>query len=334
MKIPAHTVCAGFVEYKRYKKMMTEFWQQVYELVKILSLLLFNPLILILVCVFVIKRIIKNFKSKEYEKSEYYKSTHIKYNYIKLDNGRFGEYLTYRNLKQFEKQGARFLFNAYIPKSKTETTEIDIIMLYSKGVFVFESKNISGWIFGDSTQQKWYQTLNTNEKHSFYNPVMQNRAHIRHLRVIIGERVPIHSVIVFSDRCVFKSLNVRTDDVDVIHRRDVESTVVKRITNINSEISEDEISDMYNKLYPFTQSDIDIIDNHTNNVVNNYSDNGPNTYEKSVSDVRICPYCGSKLILRTATRGVNIGKAFYGCSNYPQCKYVQNINTDFCDKKL
>ena len=32
-----------------------------------------------------------------------------------------------------------------------------------------------------------------------------------------------------------------------------------------------------------------------------------------------CPKCGSKMVLRTARRGYNIGNQFYGCSNYPQC---------------
>lgn len=38
----------------------------------------------------------------------------------------------------------------------------------------------------------------------------------------------------------------------------------------------------------------------------------------------ICPQCGSKLVLRTAKRGNNKGQNFYGCSNFPQCRYIQN----------
>jgi predicted RNA-binding Zn-ribbon protein involved in translation (DUF1610 family) len=35
-----------------------------------------------------------------------------------------------------------------------------------------------------------------------------------------------------------------------------------------------------------------------------------------------CPKCGSPMILRTATRGTQAGKQFYGCSNYPNCRCV------------
>ena len=41
-----------------------------------------------------------------------------------------------------------------------------------------------------------------------------------------------------------------------------------------------------------------------------------------------CPKCGSDLVLRTATRGANIGKQFYGCSNYPRCRYLQNLTQE------
>lgn len=31
--------------------------------------------------------------------------------------------------------------------------------------------------------------------------------------------------------------------------------------------------------------------------------------------------------LRVAKKGQYTGNQFYGCSNYPKCKYLQNINT-------
>ncbi len=38
-----------------------------------------------------------------------------------------------------------------------------------------------------------------------------------------------------------------------------------------------------------------------------------------------CPKCGSQLVLRTAKKGNNAGKQFYGCSNFPKCRYIQNL---------
>ena len=39
----------------------------------------------------------------------------------------------------------------------------------------------------------------------------------------------------------------------------------------------------------------------------------------------VCPRCGGQLILRTAKKGDNAGNQFYGCSNFPKCRYIQNL---------
>lgn len=42
-------------------------------------------------------------------------------------------------------------------------------------------------------------------------------------------------------------------------------------------------------------------------------------------DDKKCPRCGAELILRTAKKGENAGKKFYGCSEFPKCRYTLNI---------
>lgn len=39
----------------------------------------------------------------------------------------------------------------------------------------------------------------------------------------------------------------------------------------------------------------------------------------------VCPKCGLELVLRTAKRGVNQGKQFYGCLGFPKCRYTREI---------
>jgi len=39
---------------------------------------------------------------------------------------------------------------------------------------------------------------------------------------------------------------------------------------------------------------------------------------------KICPQCGGRLELRTAHQGVYAGNKFWGCSNFPRCRYVEN----------
>lgn len=195
---------------------------------------------------------------QKYKKTAYYKNTQLPYLSVLNNSGRYGEYLMYTKLSKLERQGARFLFNVYIPKSNGETTEIDMIMICSKGIFIFESKNYSGWIFGNESQTKWYQTLPTGKgkshKEAFYNPIMQNKAHIEHLYEYIEGGAPIYSVIVFSDRCTLKNVQIESDDVGLVYLSELNYAVLSVLNqDDNFALDEDYTTMLYNKLYPCSQ---------------------------------------------------------------------------------
>ena len=146
---------------------MLELLVQLLKTVLQMFLALLNPIFLIPLIIIILvyaKRI------KDYKDSTYYQVTKTPYLFVKRDLGKWGEYLTYKYLKKFENDGAKFLFNVYIPKENGETTEIDVLMISKKGIFVFESKNYSGWIFGSEKQKSWYQTL----------PVGRGKSHKEH----------------------------------------------------------------------------------------------------------------------------------------------------------
>lgn len=255
-----------------------------------------------------------------YRKTVYFKITHKSYLSVLFDKGAYGEYLTYCNLKKYEKDGAKFLFNCYLPKSDGETTEIDVLMIHKSGIYVFESKNYSGWIFGSENQKTWTQSLpngRRSRKEHFLNPIMQNKLHIRWLREEIGEAYPISSVIVFSERCTLKQVNVTSSDIYVINRNNIARTVSNIEKGVSSSISEENIESIFDTLYPFTQATYEQKEEHVKNIKANI--------EKKAND-DICPRCGGKLVLRQATKGKNAGNEFYGCSNYPKCRYIKNVN--------
>ena len=134
------------------------------------------------------------------------------------DAGRKGEYLTYRHLERLDGQH-KLLTNVYLPKGDGTTTEIDLIMITATGIYVFESKNYSGWIFGDENTKFWTQSLKGGKKFRFYNPIWQNKKHIsalqKHLR--LGNDV-FRSYIVFSERCELKKMFVHSPEVKVMNR--------------------------------------------------------------------------------------------------------------------
>ena len=316
-------------------------------------LLLINPVVLIPVIIVIVVLAKKN---KEYKNSAYYQITKLPYLSVRNDIGRYGEYYTYKRLRHFESEGSKFLFNIYIPKDNDETTEIDVLMISPKGLFVFESKNYSGWIFGSENQKNWYQTLpagrGRSHKENFYNPIMQNRSHIKHLKAFLGTDIPVRSIIVFSDRCTLKNVKITSNDISVINRYNV-NPVVSAICNQSQEnlLSAEEISNIYNKLYPCSQIDVTTKVQHITNIHNkinptpvqqvdvpeditqtnnDISENSSTVSQETENTAETsqelkCPKCGADLIIRIATRGANAGKQFYGCSNYPKCRYIENI---------
>lgn len=221
--------------------------------------LLLNPVIFISVTVVIIVLI---YKDKQYKKSTYYQITKTPYSSVKYDLGKYGEYLTYKCLRHFENNGGKFLFNIYIPKENNETTEIDVLLICSKGLFVFESKNYSGWILGNETQKNWTQIIYDN-KYCFYNPIMQNTSHIKHLKNLVGENVPMWSIIVFSDRCTLKDITIKSDGISVINLYNLKPVVMQICNQIQTDLlSEIEIYDIYNRLYLYTQVSYEVKSQH------------------------------------------------------------------------
>lgn len=191
----------------------------------------------------------------EYIHSTYYQVTKRPYAFVLRDTGRCGEYLTYRALRHYEQQGARFLFNLYVPKGNGETTEVDVVMINPKGLFVFESKNFSGWIFGREDSEHWCQVLKGGERNYFYNPIAQNRTHLYYLEKFLGKPIPMHSVIVFSERCTLKDIEAKTSKIKVVNRYNLNYAVTEISRHFPDALSKDEIVEIYNALFMLGQVD-------------------------------------------------------------------------------
>ncbi|MDB3880001.1 NERD domain-containing protein [Alphaproteobacteria bacterium] len=208
-----------------------------------------------------------------YRKSSYYQITKVPFS--KLNKGEFGEYLIWKVLKRFERNGGKFLFNLYIPKPNDETTEVDVVLIHPKGFFVIESKNYNGWIFGGEKNRYWTQTLPMgrgyeSNKERFYNPLRQNGSHIKHLKRILSRTVPMWSVIVFSDECTFKDVIVSSDKpYKVVQLRELKSLVNSLIKKTDDDLfSESDIQWMYDELLPFTMEDEELKKRHMDNISN------------------------------------------------------------------
>ena len=207
---------------------------------------------------------------KKYQESTYYKQTQVDYYDLHHgDIGRYGEFLVYDELKPLEKEGIRLLFNTYIPKPDGTTSEVDVIIISKCGIFVVESKNYSGWIFGDKYKKMWMQMLRGGSKKQFYNPIWQNHSHCKYLKELLNiDESCLTSYIVFSDRCEFKKVPSNTLECKVIHRQHL-LHYIKEDMNSRQEIFSDlDIINMYELAYPLTKVDDQVKLKHIENIHN------------------------------------------------------------------
>lgn len=173
-----------------------------------------------------------------------------------LDTGNYGEFLTFVALEKLEGH-KRLMTNLYVPKEDGTTTEIDLVMIAETGFYVIESKNFSGWIYGDDKQRNWTQTFGRGKKFKFYNPVWQNEGHISALKTATG--IPdddlYNSYIVFSERCTLKKVTCRRPHVKVMKRNDLLKSVKRDMAGSSKRLVPAQVDEIYNRLQGFTLAD-------------------------------------------------------------------------------
>ena len=97
-------------------------------------------------------------ENKKYKNSNYGKQSKKSFWKIISNQGARGEYRTSQIIDKAPFKN-KMLFNCYIPNRSGDKTEIDMIMLCQKGIYVIENKIYSGWIFGNEKSKNWCETL-------------------------------------------------------------------------------------------------------------------------------------------------------------------------------
>ena len=215
--------------------------------------------------------------------------------------GDYGELLIYDKLKIFENDGGKVLRNIYIPKENAEATEIDLVLIYKSGIHIIASKNYSGWIFGSDNKKVWTQCLAQGRnkpiiKNHFLNPVYQNQGHINCLKKLLNDyakgefserkkeeltknninfyenklkkRVPMHSIIVFSERCELKEIKLSKKGTIILQRNDLLPTIININNKCFNSLNQNDIEWIYQVLYPYTRVSENFKRMHIENIKN------------------------------------------------------------------
>lgn len=121
--------------------------------------------------------------------------------------GKLGEFAVTLHAKQYLNEQYSLLNDCTLPDEVGGATQIDHILLSPFGVFVIETKNYQGWIFGSERQKQWTQKL-YKKSFKFQNPLHQNYKHLRTLEKILEDIVDpqyLHSLVVFTPQSTFKT---------------------------------------------------------------------------------------------------------------------------------
>lgn len=205
------------------------------------------------------------------------------------------------------------------------TTQIDHVVVSPHGIFVIETKNYRGDIYGSERKHEWKQVIVTDvnyarkplktytyvTKNEMYNPIFQSHAHVSAIKKVLGELsyVPVIPIVVFVHPGVRLHVECTSHVIylsellDVIRR--YESALylnADQIGHVSALLTDRNLTGkvdgsvhargVYEKQYK---------------------------YKKKLRD-GVCPECGGALVKRDGRYGT-----FLGCSNYPRCKYTYNL---------
>lgn len=217
--------------------------------------------------------------------------------------GARGESKVRKRLKRrLSKNEYEFFHDVTLP-SVMGSTQIDHIVLSQYGVFVIETKNYSGWIFGSAKSKQWTQAI-YRTKSRFQNPLHQNYKHVKAVQsFLLLDPAQIHSVVVFTGNSQFKTgLPPNVTDL---------AGLCPYIRSKREVIFEPRrLEELVVRLLKFKAGLV------------------PERHDASL--IRIepdCPRCGAPMVQRRAKTGKNAGNNFWGCSKFPRCRGTQKMAT-------
>ncbi|UNP89792.1 NERD domain-containing protein [Aeromonas encheleia] len=247
--------------------------------------------------------------------------------------GMVGEWFLNLSIRLFlDKRDYRLLKNLTLP-TEDGSTQIDHIIVSRYGVFVIETKNMKGWIFGNPAHKHWTQQI-YRRKHSFQNPLHQNYKHVMTLKSLLGlADHQLHSVVYFIGDCTFKTpmlenvLNrglipyIKSKTTQLLRQDEVDrivETIQRGRLAANWQTHKQHVARLKAR---HGMAPIKSVARNTSSVDHDKRTAEPGTIE-TVHAVPACPKCGNPMILRTASRGENKGNPFWGCSGYPKCRGI------------
>lgn len=227
--------------------------------------------------------------------------------------GVLGEFQVNLAAKFFLDKNVYRLFKNVTLPTEDGTTQIDHVIVSKYGLLVIETKNMKGWIFGGHNQKTWTQKIYRHSS-KFQNPLHQNYKHTQTLQSALAlDPGKLFSLVVFVGDSTFKT----PMPDNVVYAGGYIRFIKSKTQPI---LSDSEVLDICariesGRLKPSIKTHREHV-RHVRNIIEE---------KHNRVNENLCPKCGKPMVLRTASRGTNQGKQFWGCSGFPKCRTVKQV---------
>lgn len=226
------------------------------------------------------------------------------------------------------------------------SAQIDYLIVTRKAVFVIECKNLIGNIEINSNGD-FIRTIShnrTSKKEGIYSPITQNKRHLELIKQIRSEtktnalqRMLFERQFYETYRSVVVLANPQTMLNAKYAKKEIKQQVIRAdqlVEHIRTVLADPDRGAMKEKdMEEYAHYFLNL---HKENPVDYTKKYRDLISEKTVlqapppktdGEVILCPKCGASMVKRVAKQGANAGKTFYGCSNYPKCRSILNVES-------
>jgi hypothetical protein len=139
----------------------------------------------------------------------------------------------------------RYVINNITFHDGDKSAQIDHMIIDRSGIILIETKNRTGKIFGKEQDLNWTVVFSYGKKRAtMFNPIKQNLGHVNSVKKIIGNDVPIHSLIVFSKKADIREISSQT--TPVIYANSIKQYLKDYSLN-DKAISEEKVVELYER---------------------------------------------------------------------------------------
>lgn len=182
--------------------------------------------------------------------------------------GDIGEKIVGQRLQTIVNTYGGYLYNDFCFEDEYGfSSQIDHILITLGGVFVIETKNMVGTVYGDKDAEQWkcikYQNGNQYEK-IIGNPIIQNQGHINHLRDMLASIPPKMTSMV-----IFIHTDISYIDSNLVYNLPDAIRYIEEMT-INSKRSREYVERINDQIRDIQSKYSIPIERHIENIKNRY----------------------------------------------------------------